>query len=177
MPQIFQGKQLVALDDKTRTQSIGFINQAIKGSSETAPVSIDPTQVTNVSVPFGIGEYGGFSISEKEAERLANAGAKIVTVGGQEITPQANVWYKVPMQPVQQYDLIYNELFEKKGVIEENIGGHKVRVTSIANNPNYLYLYIDQTAPKTIPKKDINLIISEVTQGITMFNQVNQSPK
>ena len=177
MPQIFQGKQLVALDDKTRTQSIGFINQAIKGSSETAPVSIDPTQVTNVSVPFGIGEYGGFSISEKEAERLANAGAKIVTVGGQEVAPQANVWYKVPMQPVQQYDLIYNELFEKKGVIEENIGGHKVRVTSIANNPNYLYLYIDQTAPKTIPKKDINLIISEVTQGITMFNQVNQSPK
>lgn len=177
MPQIFQGRQLMALDDKTRTQSIGFINQAIKGSAEKGQPSIDPAHVTNVSVPFGIGEYGGFSFDEIEAKRLQEQGAKIVTVGGVEKDPVAGEWYKVPMQPVQQYDLIYNELFEKKGVIEENIGGHKVRVTSIANNPNYLYLYIDQNAPKTIPKRDINLIISEVTQGITMFNQVNQSPK
>lgn len=176
MPQIFQGKQMVALDDKTRTQSIGYINSAIKLSSGSAPVSIDPTQVTNVSVPFGVGEYGGFSISEKEAERLKNNGAKIVTVGGVEEEPKPNVWYKVPMQPVAQYDILYNELFEKKGVIEENISGHKVRLTSIPNNSNYLYLYIDGSAPRSVPKRDINLILGEVKQGIQMLSQATQPP-
>jgi hypothetical protein len=176
MPQIFQGKQMVALDDKTRTQSIGYINSAIKLSSGSAPVSIDPTQVTNVSVPFGVGEYGGFSISEKEAERLKNNGAKIVTVGGVEEEPKPNVWYKVPMQPVAQYDILYNELFEKKGVIEENISGHKVRLTSIPNNSNYLYLYIDGSTPRSVPKRDINLILGEVKQGIQMLSQATQPP-
>ena len=175
MPQIFQGKQMVALDDKTRAQSIGYINSAIKLSSGNAPVSIDPTQVTNVSVPFGTGQYGGFSLSEKEAERLKSNGAKIVTVGGIEEEPRANVWYKVPMEPVAPYDILYNQMFESKGVLEENILGHKIRITNIPDNPNYLYIYIDGKE-KSIPKRDVNLILAEVKQGIQMMNQATQSP-
>ena len=115
LPQHFQGKQLVALDDKTRTSAIGQINQAIKLSSEDNPVSIDPTQVTNVSIPYGVGSYGGFSITEKEAERLKSAGAKIVTVGGELKDPKPNVWYKVPMQTTLPFDAVYNDIFERKG--------------------------------------------------------------
>lgn len=176
LPQQFQGKQLVALDDNTRTQSIGFINQAIKLSSEDNPVSIDPTQVTNVSIPFGTGTYGGFSITEKEAERLSAAGAKIVTVGGELKEPQANVWYKVPMSTTAPYDAVYNDIFEKKGMVQRSIQGHKVQITAIRNDPSMMIINIDGKT-QTVPKRDVNAAFSEIEQGITLFEKAKQQPK
>lgn len=177
MPQIFQGEQLIALDDKTRTQSIGWINQSIKGSSKDAPVSIDPTQVTNTSIPYGAGEYGGFSITEKEAERLKGIGAKFVTVGGEEKEPQANVWFKVPMRPVEPYDLLLNQVFEKKGVVEQKIEGHNIRITSIKDKPDYMYIYIDGAQSEPKKKKDISIVFAEISNYYKMMNQIQQQPK
>lgn len=176
LPQQFQGRQLVALDDKTRTQSIGFINQAIKLSSEDNPVSIDPTQVTNVSVPYGLGTYGGFSITEKEAERLSSVGAKIVTVGGELKEPQANVWYKVPMQTSTPYDVVYNDIFEKKGMVQRTIQGHTIQITAIRDNPSKMFISIDGQI-KEVPKRDINTVFSEIENGISLYEKSKQQPK
>jgi len=164
LPQHFQGKQLVALDDKTRTSAIGQINQAIKLSSEDNPVSIDPTQVTNVSIPYGVGSYGGFSITEKEAERLKSAGAKIVTVGGELKDPKPNVWYKVPMQTTLPFDAVYNDIFERKGNVNRIIEGKQVRISKIPGYP-YVNLTIDNES-RTVPRKDINQMFAEVEFGL-----------
>lgn len=176
LPQFLQNKHAIFNDpiqiSKYRAD-INAANKMVPGKEDVGDIAIDVDGIAQIAVPVGAGE-GAFQIKKDYIKSFE--GTPLVDSQGNIVTsPKANVWYKFKPTPINPRDHILNAMFENKGFVTRTIEGKKVVISSERNSPT-MYISIDGRG-ETIPKQDINNVLSIVQQRLAQLKQLEAKPK
>ena len=176
LPQFLQNRHAVFNDPKQISKyraDINAANKMVPGKEDVGDIAIDVDGIAQIAVPVGAGE-GAFQIKKDYIKSFE--GIPLVDSQGNIVTsPQANVWYKFKPTPINPRDHILNAMFESKGSVTRTIEGKKVVISSERNSPT-MYISIDGKG-ETIPKQDINNVLSIVQQRLAQLKQLEAKPK
>lgn len=176
LPQFLQNKHAIFNDPKQISKyraDINAANKMVPGKEDVGDIAIDVDGIAQIAVPVGAGE-GAFQIKKDYIKSFE--GIPLVDSQGNIVTsPQANVWYKFKPTPINPRDHILNAMFESKGSVTRTIEGKKVVISSERNSPT-MYISIDGRG-ETIPKQDINNVLSIVQQRLAQLKQLEAKPK
>lgn len=176
LPQFLQNKHAIFNDPKQISKyraDINAANKMVPGKEDVGDIAIDVDGIAQIAVPVGAGE-GAFQIKKDYIKSFE--GTPLVDSQGNIVTsPKANVWYKFKPTPINPRDHILNAMFENKGFVTRTIEGKKVVISSERNSPT-MYISIDGRG-ETIPKQDINNVLSIVQQRLAQLKQLEAKPK
>lgn len=176
LPQFLQNKHAIFNDPKQISKyraDINAANKMVPGKEDVGDIAIDVDGIAQIAVPVGAGE-GAFQIKKDYIKSFE--GTPLVDSQGNIVTsPKANVWYKFKPTPINPRDHILNAMFENKGSVTRTIEGKKVVISSERNSPT-MYISIDGRG-ETIPKQDINNVLSIVQQRLAQLKQLEAKPK
>lgn len=172
LPQWVQGKQQQTSDSKVISENIIRINEGLKLINPDFATGLNPDDITSISRPFGLGEFGYFQVSASAVKNLGDK--ELVNNNGELVPVQTNEWYRYKVPAVNRRDLIANAMFEDKGEVSRNINGYKITISDSPASPDTFTLEITGNGmnhSEYVAKKDITQIFALAEQYINTLKK------
>lgn len=147
MPGVSQGKMVTVLSDKfNEYRVLPFINESYSDRLAGGSFQFAADDIQTVQLPYGIGKFGTFTLTEKGAERISQLGElKLIGPEGEQIDAsnlKANQEYRFRYEALDKYDVLYNQMLKDKGTVKVENGGFQFYYNYVPTQPNNIKVNI-----------------------------------